>query len=68
MKDHYKPKQIEVERRLLKVQRVVGENVEQKTIEAKVNLPVAAIKVMDVIATLENVRGEVKDDGVLVKG
>lgn len=68
MHDYYKPKQIEVEKRLLRVQRVVGENVEQKTITAKVDLPVAAIKIMDVIADLENVRGEVREDGVMVTG
>ncbi len=66
--EHYKPDYKKVKKRLLKVQRVIGENVTQKTIEATVRLPVAAIKVMDVIASIENVQREVKDDGVMVRG
>ena len=66
--EHHKPKCRKLKKRLLKVQRVIGENVTQKTIEATVKLPVAAIKVMDVIANIENVQQEVRDDGVMVRG
>lgn len=60
--------QLTVRRRLLRVQRVVGEATETKTVHATVTLPVQAIKVFEVQATLKNTRCEIRRDGVFVQG
>ncbi|MDI3522492.1 MAG: hypothetical protein PWP43_674 [Bacillota bacterium] len=60
--------QLTVRRRLLRVQRVVGEATETKTIQATVVLPVCAIKVFEVQATLKDTKCEVRRDGVYVQG
>lgn len=58
----------EVKTRKLKVQKVIGEKTITDTIESEVTLPVTAIKVFDIHATLNEVRGEVKKGGVMVTG
>lgn len=58
----------EVITRKLKVQKVIGEKTITDTIESEVTLPVTAIKIFDIHATLNEVRGEVKDGGVRVSG
>ncbi len=57
-----------IERRLLKVEKVVGENTVKKSIEADVALPFKIIKVFDVLASVENVEAEVRVGGVDVSG
>ncbi len=57
-----------VERRLLKVERVVGETTVRRTVEAEITLPFKAIKVFDVIASVTDVTTEVREGGVLVTG
>ncbi|MGI6604793.1 MAG: DUF3794 domain-containing protein [Firmicutes bacterium] len=57
-----------VRRRLLRVQRVIGEATETKTVQATITLPVQAIKVFEVQATLKNTRCEIRRDGVYVQG
>lgn len=57
-----------IERRLLKVEKVVGENTVKKSIEADVALPFKIIKVFDVLASVENVEAEVRVGDVDVSG
>lgn len=59
---------LEVKKRLLKVDKVVGETTVTKVIPSTVKLPIKAIKIFDVVASLTDVRGEVKFDSVLVSG
>ena len=53
-----------IKRRLLKVEKVVGENTVKKTIEADVALPFKIIKVFDVLASVQDVEAEVVAGGV----
>lgn len=57
-----------VERRLLKVEKVIGENSIKKSVEADVTLPYKVIKVFDVMANTEDVESEVRDRGVDISG
>lgn len=57
-----------VEKRLLKVDKVIGETVVKKVIDTTVTLPIAATKIFDVVASVTNVRGEAREGGVLVTG
>ncbi len=61
-------KVLDVKKRLLKVDKVIGETTVTKVFESTVTLPIKAIKIFDVVASLSNVRGEVKEGGVLVTG
>lgn len=61
-------KDLVVERRLLKVERVIGETTVRRTVEAKITLPFKATKVFDVIASVTDVSTEVREGGVLVSG
>jgi len=65
--DHY-GKRLVVRRRLLRVQRVVGEQTKTKTVQATVTLPVQAIKVFEVQASLRSTKCEIKRDGVFIQG
>ncbi|HKM39970.1 MAG TPA: SPOCS domain-containing protein [bacterium] len=65
--DHY-GKKLVVRRRLLRVQRVVGEQTKTKTVQATVRLPVQAIKVFEVQASLRATKCEIKRDGVFIQG
>ncbi len=62
--------QLVVRRRLLRVQRVIGgEQTKTKTVQATVTLPVQAIKVFEVQATLKATKCEIKrDGGVFIQG
>ena len=57
-----------VERRLLKVDRVVGEDTVRETVEATIELPFKIIKIFDVIARVTDVETEVREGGVMVSG
>jgi hypothetical protein len=57
-----------IERRLLKVEKVIGENTVKRSIEADVALPFKIIKVFDVMAKVEDVEAEVRAGGVDVSG
>jgi spore coat assembly protein SafA len=57
-----------VEKRLLKVDKVIGETVVKKVVDTTVKLPIVATKIFDVVASVTNVRGEVREGGVLVTG
>ncbi len=59
---------LDVEKQLLKVDKVIGETEVEKTIDTTVNLPIRAKKIFDVAAGVTNVRGEVREGGVLVSG
>lgn len=59
---------LDVKKQLLKVDKVIGETTVTKVIESTVTLPIKAIKIFDVVASLTNVRGEVREGGVLVTG
>ncbi len=60
--------ELEVKRRLLKVDKVIGETTITKVIEKDVTLPIQAIKVFDVVANLNNVEAQVNDGGATVTG
>lgn len=60
--------QLDVRRRLLRVQRVIGEQTKTKTVQATVTLPVQAIKVFEVQATLKGTKCEIRRDGVFIQG
>ncbi len=57
-----------VEKRLLKVDKVIGETVVKKVVDTTVTLPITATKIFDVVASVTNVRGEMREGGVLVTG
>jgi spore coat assembly protein SafA len=57
-----------VEKRLLKVDKVIGETVAKKVVDTVVTLPITAKKIFDVVASVTNIRGEVREGGVLVTG
>ncbi|MDO9574038.1 MAG: hypothetical protein Q7I94_03500, partial [Candidatus Contubernalis sp.] len=59
---------LDVKRRLLKVDKVVGETTVTKVVQETVTLPIKAIKIFDVVASLNDIQGEVKQDSVLVSG
>lgn len=64
-KDH---KDFVVKRKLLKVERVVGETTVREAVEAEIALPYKIEKVFEVIANVTDVETEVRSDGVLVTG
>lgn len=57
-----------VKRRLLKVDRVIGEDTVRETVEADIKLPFKIIKVFEVIASVTDVETEVQEGGVMVSG
>jgi len=60
--------ELEVKRRLLKVDKVIGETTVTKVIEKDVTLPIQVIKIFDVVANLTDVETEVREGGVMVTG
>lgn len=60
--------ELEVKKRLLKVDKVIGETTIRKIVESTITLPIQAIKIFDVVAKLNDVETEVKEGGVLVTG
>ncbi|MEW5919439.1 MAG: DUF3794 domain-containing protein [Bacillota bacterium] len=66
--DMHLPKDLVVRRRLLKVERVVGEDTVTEAVEAQIQLPFKVIKIFDVIATVMAVTTEVVPGGVQVSG
>ncbi len=59
---------IEVEKKLLKVESVVVDVVQQETIQATVKLPVQAIKIFEILAQIVDLQAEAQFDAVIVKG
>ena len=59
---------LDVKKQLLKVDKVIGETTVTKVVEATVTLPIKAVKIFDVVASLTNVQGELREGGVLVTG
>lgn len=59
---------LDVTKRLLKVDKVIGEATVRKVFESTVTLPIQAVKVFDVVANLSNIKDEVRENGVLVTG
>lgn len=59
---------LKVKRKLLKVDRVVGEDTVHEAVEAEIQLPFKVIKVYDVIANVLPVQAEVIQGGVQVSG
>ncbi len=59
---------LDVEKQLLKVDKVIGETEVKKIIDTTVTLPMVAKKIFDVVASVTNLQGEVRQDGVLVTG
>ena len=57
-----------IKRRLLKVEKVIGENSIKKSVEADVTLPYKVIKVFDVMANTKDVESEVRHGGVDISG
>jgi len=57
-----------VERRLLKVDRVIGEATIREAVEATIELPFKIMKVFDVITSVTDVETEVREGGVMVSG
>ena len=57
-----------VKRKLLKVERVIGEATVREAVEAKVRLPFKIEKVYEVITNVTDVETEVRSGGVLVTG
>lgn len=60
--------EFEVKRRLLKVDKVVAETTEKKTIVSEFTLPLRAKKIFDVVARLNDVEAQARQDGVTVRG
>jgi len=60
--------ELEVKKRLLKVDKVIGETTIRKVVESTITLPIQAVKIFDVVAKLNDVETEVKEGGVLVTG
>ncbi|NLX89996.1 MAG: DUF3794 domain-containing protein [Firmicutes bacterium] len=61
-------KDLIVERKLLKVERVIGEDTVKETVESEISLPFKVQKVFDVHATIIDTETEVREGGVLVTG
>jgi spore coat assembly protein SafA len=57
-----------VEKRLLKVDKAIGETLVKKAVDTTVTLPIAAARIFDIAASVTNIRGEVREGGVLVTG
>jgi hypothetical protein len=62
------PNGLIVERRLLKVERVIGETTVRRTVETDIVLPFKIIKIFDVIANVMDVQTEVGVGGVDITG
>ena len=61
-------KELIVDRKLLKVERVVGETTVRETVKTEIELPFKIEKVFDVIANVVDVESEVQNDSVVVQG
>lgn len=59
---------LEIKKRLIKVDKVIDEDTVRRVVVATVTLPIQAIKIFDVVAKLTDVKGEVREGGVLVTG
>lgn len=59
---------IKVDKRLLKVQKVVGEITKRQTVSANVELPCTATSIFDIDATVRDIETEVRDGGVFIRG
>ena len=59
---------LKVDKQLLKVDRVIGEDAVRETVAAQVMLPFKIIKVFDVIANVTDVQADVRQDAVMVSG
>lgn len=53
---------------LLKLETVVGENTKQILVENVFQLPVAAIKIREIVARIEDISAEVIEDKVIIQG
>ena len=67
-KDFKDFKDLIVDRKLLKVERVIGEDTVKETVESKIMLPFKVQKVFDVHATITETETEVREGGVLITG
>ncbi|MDO9534180.1 MAG: DUF3794 domain-containing protein [Bacillota bacterium] len=63
-----KGRNIVVKRKLLKVESVVVDVLQQETVRAVVRLPVQAIKIFDIMASIVNLQAEARFDQVVVRG
>ncbi len=61
-------KDITVEKELLKVDAVVGEDTVRQTITPTVTLPITAKKIFRILPSVRNVTAEIKQDLVIVRG
>ena len=61
-------KDLVVERRLLKVERVIGETTVRRTVEAEVTLPFKVLKIFEVIARVDDIKTDVSTDMVEISG
>jgi spore coat assembly protein SafA len=59
---------LKIERRLLKVERVIGETTVRESVEAEIVLPFKVEKIFEVIANVTGIETEVREGGVLVTG
>lgn len=65
---HHKCKDVELEKRLLRVENVVGENVNQVEIKNDIEFPVEVKKIWEVDAEIRCVETEIIEDKVIVSG
>ena len=66
--DDKKVSDLIVKRRLLKVDRVIGEDTVRETVEADIKLPFKILKIYEIIASVTDVETEVEEGGVMVSG
>jgi spore coat assembly protein SafA len=59
---------LKIDRRLLKVERVIGETTVRESVEAEIVLPFKIEKIFEVIANVTDIETEIRDEGVLVTG
>jgi len=62
------PKDLEVDRKLLKVDSVIGEDRVSEIIKKTVELPITAKKIFQIVGEVRDVQTEVKQDVVVVRG
>lgn len=61
-------RELVVDKKLLKVEKVIDERTVRETIEAEIELPFKVQKVFDVIANVIDVEEEVEEGGVKIEG
>jgi len=59
---------LNVQKRLLKVERVIGESTVRRTVEAEIELPFKVLKIFDVVASVVDVETEVNTGMVEISG